>query len=72
MITGSDLLQISLARINMERSELEEAEVIDKGIDGDRAWSNFGRDIDTFIIKLPQSRLAALAAMIQRRANRQR
>ncbi len=32
MSTGPDLLQISLARINMERSELEEAGVIDKGI----------------------------------------
>ncbi|KSV65009.1 hypothetical protein N185_34210 [Sinorhizobium sp. GW3] len=37
MSTGPDLLQISLARINMERSELEEAGVIDKGIDGDKA-----------------------------------
>jgi len=46
-ITGPDLLRISLARINMERSELEEAVVIDKGINGDKAWSNLGQQILT-------------------------
>lgn len=31
MITGTDLLQISLARVNMDRSDLETAGVIDPG-----------------------------------------
>ncbi len=72
MITGTDLLEISLARVNMDRSELEAAGVIDPGHAGDKAWSNFGRDMDTFILKLPQSRRAALASMIQRRADHKR
>lgn len=72
MITETDLLEISLARVNMDRSDLEAAGVIDPGRAGDKAWSNFGRDMDTFILKLPQSRRAALASMIQRRANRER
>ncbi|WP_312366181.1 hypothetical protein [Ensifer sp.] len=67
MITGSDLLQISLARVNMDRSDLEAAGVIDPGHEGDKAWSNFGRDMDTFILKLPEGRRAALAAMISAR-----
>ncbi|WP_457585000.1 hypothetical protein [Ensifer canadensis] len=68
MITGTDLLQISLARVNMDRSDLEAAGVIDPGQAGDKAWSNFGRDMDTFILKLPEQRRAALASVIRQRA----
>ncbi|KQY63273.1 hypothetical protein ASD52_13850 [Ensifer sp. Root142] len=68
MITGTDLLQISLARVNMDRSDLEAAGVIDPGQAGDKAWSNFGRDMDTFILKLPEWRRAALADVIRARA----
>ena len=70
MITGTDLLQISLARVNMDRTDLEAAGVIDQGEAGDKAWSNFGRDMDTFILKLPEWRRAALAEAIQRRSSR--
>jgi hypothetical protein len=72
MITGTDLLQISRARVNMNRADLEVAGVIDHGEAGDKAWSNFGRDMDTFILKLPEQRRAALAAAIQELASRQR
>jgi hypothetical protein len=65
MITGTDLLKISRARVNMNRTDLEAAGVIDRGEAGDKAWSNFGRDMDTFILKLPEWRRAALAAAIQ-------
>lgn len=70
MITGTDLLQISLARVNMDRTDLEVAGVIDQGEAGDKAWSNFGRDMDTFILKLPDWRRAALAEAIQQRSSR--
>ena len=70
MITGTDLLQISLARVNMDRTDLEVAGVIDQGEAGDKAWSNFGRNMDTFILKLPDWRRAALAEAIQRRSSR--
>jgi hypothetical protein len=70
MITGTDLLQISLARVNMDRTDLEAAGVIDRGEAGDKAWSNFGRDMDTFILKLPDWRRAALADAIQEQARR--
>jgi hypothetical protein len=65
MITGTDLLQISLARVNMDRAALEAAGVIERGHEGDKAWSNFGRDMDTFILKLPEERRSALARIIQ-------
>lgn len=65
MITGTDLLQISLARENVDRAALETAGVIERGQVGDKAWSNFGRDMDTFILKLPEERRAALALIIQ-------
>ncbi|OOG62010.1 hypothetical protein B0E45_31890 [Sinorhizobium sp. A49] len=68
MITGTDLLKISRARVNMDRSDLEAAGVIDPGQAGDKAWSNFGRDMDTFILKLPDWRRAALAAVIRSKA----
>ncbi|WP_426235911.1 hypothetical protein [Pararhizobium sp. DWP1-1-3] len=71
MITGTDLLQISLARVNMDRTDLEAAGVIERGEAGDRAWSKFGRDMDTFILKLPEWRRAALAEAILERSNRQ-
>ncbi|KQV31168.1 hypothetical protein ASE23_01945 [Rhizobium sp. Root73] len=71
MITGTDLLHISLARVNMDRTDLETAGVIDRGQAGDKAWSNFGRDMDTFILKLPDGRRAALAEAIQEQASRQ-
>lgn len=71
MITGTDLLHISLARVNMDRTDLEAAGVIDCGEAGDKAWSNFGRDMDTFILKLPEVRRAALAEVIQEQASRQ-
>ena len=70
MITGTDLLQISLARVNMDRTDLEAAGVIDQGEAGDKAWSNFGRDMDTFILKLPDWRRAALATAIQELVSR--
>ena len=70
MITGTDLLQISLARVNMDRTDLEAAGVIDQGEAGDKAWSNFGRDMDTFILKLPDWRRTALAEAIQQRSSR--
>lgn len=44
MITGTDLLQISRARVSMNRADLEVAGVIDRGEAGDKAWSNFGRE----------------------------
>ena len=65
------MLQISLARVNMDRTDLEAAGVIERGEAGDKAWSNFGRDMDTFILKLPEQRRAALAAAIQEQASRQ-
>jgi hypothetical protein len=68
MITGTDLLHISLVRINLDRSDLERAGVIDSGKDGDRAWTNFGRDMDTFISKLTPARRDAMARIISRRA----
>jgi hypothetical protein len=68
MITGTDLLQISRARVNMDRTDLEAAGVVDHGEAGDKARSNFGRDMDTFIFKLPQRQRAALAEAIQRQA----
>jgi hypothetical protein len=71
MITGTDLLQISRARVNMDRTDLEAAGVIDRGEAGDKAWSNFGRDMDTFVLKLPEQRRAALAAAIQEQGSRQ-
>jgi hypothetical protein len=71
MITGTDLLQISLARVNMDRTDLEAAGVIERGEAGDKAWSNFGRDMDTFILKLPEWRRAALAEAILEQSNRQ-
>lgn len=67
MITGTDLLHISLVRINLDRSDLERAGVIDSGERGDKAWTRFGRDMDTFILKLPSERRAALAGVISRR-----
>ncbi|WP_276121915.1 hypothetical protein [Pararhizobium qamdonense] len=70
MITGTDLLQISRARVSMNRADLEVAGVIDRGEAGDKAWSNFGRDMDTFILKLPAQRRGALAAAIQDQAGR--
>lgn len=70
MITGTDLLQISLARVKMDRTDLEDAGVIERGEAGDKAWSNFGRDMDTFILKLPDWRRAALATAIQQLASR--
>ncbi|NRP21608.1 hypothetical protein LPJGGPFB_04867 [Ensifer adhaerens] len=70
MITGADLLQISLARVNMDRSDFEAAGVIDAGQAGDKAWTNFGRDVGTFILKLPEWRRAALAALIRERSGR--
>ncbi|WP_455272933.1 hypothetical protein [Rhizobium herbae] len=70
MITGTDLLQISLARVNMDRTDLEAAGVIERGEAGDKAWSNFGRDMDTFILKLPDWRRAALAEAIREQASR--
>lgn len=68
MITGTDLLHISLVRINLDRSDLERAGVIDSGERGDKAWSNFGTDMDTFIRKLAAPRRDALASIISRRA----
>jgi hypothetical protein len=71
MITGTDLLQILLARVNMDRTALEAAGVIERGEAGDKAWSNFGRDMDTFISKLPDWRRAALAEAIREQASGQ-
>lgn len=42
MITGTDLLQISLARVNMDRTDLEAAGVIDRGEAGDKAGRTSG------------------------------
>lgn len=53
----------------MDRTDLEAAGVIERGEAGDKAWSNFGRDMDTFILKLPDWR-RALAEAIQEQANR--
>jgi len=52
----------------MHRSDLEAAGIIEPRQRGDKAWSNFGRDMDTFILKLPESRRAALAAVIRSKA----
>lgn len=68
MITGTDLLHISLVRINLDRSDLERAGVIDSGERGDKAWTNFGSDMDTFIRKLPAPRRDALAGIISLRS----
>ena len=43
MITGTDLLQISRARVNMDRTDLEAAGVIDYGEAGDLAAASVRR-----------------------------
>ncbi len=44
--------------------ELEEAGVIIRGANGDKDWTRFNSDLTTFILKLPEDRLAKLAALV--------
>ena len=49
---------------DMNRWDLEEAGVIKAGAVGGSDWTRFNNNLTTFVLKLPQDRLAKLAALV--------
>lgn len=52
---------------NLNRWDLEEAGVITPGARGGSDWTRFNNNLTTFVLKLPEDRLAKFAALIERR-----
>ena len=50
---------------NMDRTTLEDAGIMKPGQIGGSDWKRFNEEAMTFIIKLPEERLAILARLIE-------
>ncbi len=49
---------------NIDKSDLEAAGVITPGAIGGSDWPRFNSDLTTFVLKLPEDRVAKLAALV--------
>lgn len=49
---------------NIDLDTLEKAGVIKPGANGGSDWTRFNSDLTTFVLKLPDDRVAKLAALV--------
>lgn len=50
---------------NTDLDTLEQAGVITPGAKGGSDWTRFNNDLTTFVLKLPDDRVAKLAALVE-------
>jgi hypothetical protein len=65
-MTPEILRDFAYAAANTDRSELEDAGVLDRG--NHTGWDRFNGNLDIFIIKLSPSKLEAFAHLMARKA----
>lgn len=50
---------------NIDLDTLEQAGVITPGAKGGSDWTRFNNDLTTFVLKLPEDRVAKLASLVE-------
>jgi len=69
MLDSKLFKEICHVLLNIDKQDLEEAGVIERGATGGSSWDRFNNDVCIFVLKLPDQRRDALCRLIDEKLN---